>query len=77
MKKIYLPIVAAMFLASCGGNEKPAEQAVEQPEIQPKEVCTYSYNEESTEVLWVAYKYTDKVGVKGVFDSIMVEGFSE
>ena len=77
MKKIYLPIVAAMFLASCGGNEKSAEQAAEQPEMQPKEVCMYSYNEESTEVLLVAYKYTDKVGVKGVFDSIMVEGFSD
>ena len=77
MNKIYLPIITAMFLASCGGNEKPAEQAAEQPEMQPKDVCMYSYNEESTEVLWVAYKYTDKVGVKGVFDSIMVEGFSE
>lgn len=77
MKKIYLPIVAAMFLASCGGNEKPAEQAAEQQEMQPKEVCTYSYDEESTEVLWVAYKYTEKTGVKGVFDSIMVEGLSE
>lgn len=78
MKKVYLSLLAATMLAACGG-EKPADDAAsaEQPKEQAKEVCTYSYDMESTEVLWVAYKYTQKTGVKGVFDSLMVEGVSE
>lgn len=75
MKKIYLSLIAAAMLTACGG-EKPADTTAkaEEPKEETKEVCEYSYDMESTEVLWVAYKYTQKTGVKGVFDSLMVEG---
>lgn len=78
MKKIYLSLIAATMLAACGGEKTTGETAkTEKPIEEAKEVCTYSYDVESTEVLWVAYKYTQKTGVKGVFDSLMVEGVGE
>lgn len=39
-----------------------------------EKTCTYEYNEGSAEVMWVSYKYTEKTGVKGVFDSLEVTG---
>ncbi len=81
-KRNLLPLVAAAaFLMSCGGGNTETTQA-EQPEAaaQPEEkaeVCTYTYNNEGTEILWVAYKYTERTGVNGVFDSFEVSGVNE
>lgn len=79
MKKFILPIAAITLFTACGGGASaPKEEvAAEEPKVEAKEVCTYSYDNESTEVLWVAYKYTEKTGVKGVFDSVVVSGVNE
>lgn len=77
MKKLIMPLLAAAFLASCGGGQHEETSTNETtPEVKEQD-CKYSYNAETTEVLWVAYKYTQKTGVKGVFDDVQVEGIVE
>jgi len=34
--------------------------------------CRYTYNSPSTKLEWTAYKFTEKVGVNGTFDKIIV-----
>lgn len=76
MKKIVMPLLAVAFLASCGGGQHEETTTETAPEVM-EQACKYTYNAESTEVLWVAYKYTQKTGVKGVFDDVQVEGVVE
>lgn len=64
----FLPFVAIALLASCGGNQQS-----ESSEPQPQ-VCRYNYNNDSTSVKWTAYKFTEKVGVSGTFDTVRVTG---
>ncbi len=63
-----LPFAALIALASCGG------QQTEQPAIEQQRVCQYSYNHDSTSVKWTAYKFTEKAGVSGTFDTVRVTG---
>ena len=37
-----------------------------------EEVCNYSYNAESVTASWTAFKFTEKAGVGGKFDSVIV-----
>jgi len=37
-----------------------------------EEKCTYAYNPKQTSLEWTAFKFTEKTGVKGKFDSILV-----
>lgn len=73
MKKIYYTSIfalAALFLTSCGA-ESPKEEESNEPE---EKVCFYSYNEESTEMNWTAFKFNEKAPVGGTFKEINVEG---
>ena len=75
MKKSYFTsifVLTALFLGSCGG-ESPKEEA---PEVQ-EPVCFYSYNYESSEMTWTAFKFNDKTAVGGTFTEINVEGTTE
>lgn len=36
--------------------------------------CTYSYDHESTEFAWTAFKFTERVGVSGTFNTVLVKG---
>lgn len=77
MKSNLLLVLTAAVLVSCGGGgetPKPETPAEPVPEAKPEPVCTYSYNEENTSVQWIAYKYTEKTGVKGTFDEVTVHG---
>jgi len=66
--RAFLPaIVSIALLASCGGQQTA-------PIAQD---CRYSYSPDSTSVKWTAYKFTEKVGVSGVFDTIVVTGAVE
>ena len=67
-------LACSLFLASCGGGEKPAAETPAEPEAPAPEVCTYSYDASTVSINWTAYKHTAKVGVKGVFDTFVVEG---
>lgn len=63
-----LPVcISIALLASCGGQQTT-------PVAQD---CSYSYSPDSTTVKWTAYKFTEKVGVSGVFDTIEVTGAVE
>ncbi|WCL49596.1 YceI family protein [Leptospira sp. GIMC2001] len=39
--------------------------------------CVFSYNPANTKLEWTAYKFTEKLGVKGTFDKITVAGNKE
>ncbi|TGK50530.1 YceI family protein [Leptospira kanakyensis] len=39
-----------------------------------QENCTYEYDPSQTSLEWTAFKFTEKTGVKGKFDSIKVTG---
>ncbi len=39
-----------------------------------QENCTYEYDPSKTSLEWTAFKFTEKTGVKGKFDSIKVTG---
>lgn len=63
-----LPLSALALLASCGGSPQPEANG---PRPQ---VCRYSYDHDSTSVKWTAYKFTEKAGVSGTFDTVNVSG---
>ncbi|MBX7094171.1 MAG: YceI family protein [Flavobacteriales bacterium] len=80
MKKILFSLltISSLAMVSCGGGEEKKEEKsadstakVEEPKAP---VCTYSYQHDSTRVEWIAYKFTEKAGVKGRFDSTEVTG---
>lgn len=35
--------------------------------------CTYTYDPKKTQLEWIAYKFTEKTGVKGTFDKVIVQ----
>jgi len=64
MKKSILSVgILSILLFSCNNTEKTSET------LETVEVCTYSYNAESTIIGWTAFKFTEKKGVSGVFDN--------
>jgi hypothetical protein len=66
MKKAILPLFIALFaLASC-------QNAGTESESTSGENCTYSFNNEATQLKWTAFKFTDKVAVGGTFKNIYV-----
>ncbi len=74
IKHITVLLLTASMLASCGGVAEKSDSTAQEPapiEAQ-EEVCSYSYSEAPVEVLWVAYKYTQKTGVTGVFEEVTV-----
>lgn len=68
-QKISYLLLISMGLAACGGEPKQAE---ENHEVTP-EICNLVYDASSTEVGFTAYKFTEKAGVKGSFDSIYMQ----
>jgi hypothetical protein len=72
--KYFLPtFLLSIVLASCGGNQSNEESKQSTADsIAASSPCAYTYNAAPVEVLWVAYKYTDKTGVKGVFEEVTV-----
>lgn len=42
--------------------------------LAAEENCTYEYDPSQTSLEWTAFKFTEKTGVKGKFDSIKVVG---
>lgn len=73
---VLLPIalLGAVFIASCGNeNKQPAEGT----ETKAPEVCTYAYDASQTTMSWTAYKFTERAGVKGTFDTLVIETKAE
>ncbi|HCS20071.1 MAG TPA: hypothetical protein DIW47_05830 [Bacteroidetes bacterium] len=74
--KSLLPIAmfGALILASCGNENK---QKTEGTETKAPEVCTYAYDASQTKLTWTAYKFTERTGVKGTFDTLVIETKAE
>lgn len=62
------------FLTGCSGGSNESEQVDSETTtaVDIKQTCTYEASQERPEVLWVAYKYSEKVGVKGEFEEVTV-----
>ena len=59
-------LTVTLMMTSCTSEPKEIEV------VQPEPICKYSYNAESTEFEWTAFKTTEKVGVAGTFNEIEV-----
>lgn len=69
-------ILSAIALASCGSEgEKKVEE--KKPTKLAEETCTYSYNDNEVTASWTAFKFTEKAGVGGKFDSVIVSTSGE
>jgi len=71
----YIPVLA--LTVACGNEAKQEATPEHAAEESKQPACTYSYNEGTTQVQWVAYKYTEKTGVKGTFTDVQVTGVRE
>ena len=75
-RRIVMPIVAvtAMFMQACGETKEAGSETTTPVEEQKTEVCTYTADQENVEILWTAYKYNQKTGVKGKFAAFSISG---
>ena len=64
----YLAIIGVIFITACSTSTTK-----ESGNTEGQEACTYKYDSESLKFTWTAYKFTNKTGVNGSFDEIMVE----
>ena len=61
---IYL--ISAVLVFSCNTSEKKSSK-----DITTQKTYRYSVDTSGVKVLWTAYKFTDKIGVSGTFDSVL------
>ena len=71
-----MPIVAvaALFMQACGETKDTSSETTTPVQEQKTEVCTYTADQENVEILWTAYKYNQKTGVKGKFAVFSISG---
>ncbi|TAE02137.1 MAG: hypothetical protein EAZ97_02735 [Bacteroidetes bacterium] len=74
MKKMFMIAILPFIMWACG--EKKAENqdskvAVDTTKVQE---CTYELIKDSARVAWTAFKFTERVGVNGKFDTFMIAG---
>jgi len=71
MKKI---LYFALILASiaCSSDQKTPEQKPKEVKKEQK-IETISITKEKIKVNWTAYKFTERAGVSGVFDEIIIK----
>jgi polyisoprenoid-binding protein YceI len=90
MKKyiIYTGIISSLLLfVACGeaetaenldeiGNEL-SKKLADDSNVIAKDTCLLTLDEKSVVVNWTAFKLSDKVGVGGTFDSVVVSGVTD
>lgn len=76
-----LSISTTLVLTSCGGEQKKTNEVDNSIDSQKQESlnkptesenCMFVYDEASTELNWVAFKFTEKTAVGGKFDEVEV-----
>lgn len=77
-----LSVASVLFLTACGDGEKEESSEKDKSEQSDQkkseeEVCTFAFDENTTTVMWTAFKFTNKTGVAGEFKSISVAGVKE
>lgn len=78
--RTFLPVFALIIAYGCGGGQSEQPAAAGPETAKPAEkakTCTYTYNQEGTKVEWVAYKYTEKTAVSGVFEAFQIMNAGE
>ena len=70
MKNLIYIALTSTLLFSCGNTKETTPENTTTDE-QVSEVCTINYAGKST-VNWTAFKLSEKVGVNGTFDSVVV-----
>lgn len=65
-----LAMLSSTLFFACSTSTKSGDESAESGDV--KQACTYSYNADSTNFKWTAYKYTTRAGVGGTFDDITV-----
>ena len=73
MKRLLLIGLSSGLIAACGPTQEKKVEEV----VQEVKTCTYSYDPASVEILWKAYKYTEKTGVNGAFKEFELTGAKE
>jgi len=77
MKKVVFATLFAAGLATACSSPSTEENTDGAATQEESTACMYSYNAETTDFNWTAYKFTEKVGVGGTFDEISVSGTVE
>ncbi len=67
-KIVSIALFSLLVLSSCGG-----EQTVKKDE-KSEVGCFYTYNAAATSLEWTAFKFTEKKGVAGTFNEIIIDG---
>jgi polyisoprenoid-binding protein YceI len=68
-RKLFFGLALSVLMFSCTTTETDTNQEEQVDEIQ---ICTYSYQPETTVINWTAFKTTAKKGVSGRFDKFDV-----
>lgn len=69
--KLLLIAGMAVLMAACGDSTPKTETVVEEEPVF-EEGCAYQLNLKESEIKWTAFKFTEKVGVSGKFDSFYI-----
>ncbi len=69
MKKNLFYLFPIVLVYACGNTEQTTTESTT--------ACLYNYNQDSTQISWTAYKFTEKAGVKGSFTSFSLAELSE
>lgn len=82
MKTLFasLTVGTALFLISCNTETKSTDskESTNKTKNEASSTnCLYSFNPDSTNVSWTAFKTTEKIGVDGKFDEITITGTQE
>jgi len=65
-------LFGALFIASCGNADPKQGDTDKEPKTVEPVVCSYSYDAAQTQFTWTAYKFTERAGVAGTFDSLQI-----
>ncbi len=64
---------SVLGLMSCDSEQKPKETEEKKELKFAEETCTYTYDPTNVKAAWTAFKFTEKAGVGGQFDSVTVK----
>lgn len=87
MKKLSISILSLALIAgvlSCDtatsskeGKEQTTEEKAKDKKDDQSKTAQFAYNNGETKVKWTAFKFTEKVGVSGVFEDVEITGTQE
>ncbi len=63
-----------LLLMGCGEKKEQEKSEAVPPVPEEVKTCVYELNQDDTKLTWVSFKLTEKIAVKGSFDSIQVNG---